>query len=303
MNIQKDMDREQNAPDTSRARLLAGLPVTERQLELAGVSTAVLEGGSAPPMVLLHGPGEFAAGWLPVLPQLVRTHRVIAPDLPGHGASEMTEGLLNADQVLRWLADLIEDTCPEPPVLVGRVIGGAIGARLAIEDGSRLNSLVLVDTLGLTQFEPAPRFGLAMHRFLAGPTAGTYDRFMDFCSFDLDGLRGQLGQRWELFQTYAVALANQPSVQAALGGLIAEFAAAPIPTAELAGIGVPTTLIWGRHDLATPLPVAEAASARYGWPLYVIEDAGDDPSLEQPEAFLDALSAALEPATAQRPVS
>ena len=39
--------------------------------------------------------------------------------------------------------------------------------------------------------------------------------------------------------------------------------------------------------------VAEAASERYSWPLHVIEDAGDDPPLEQPEAFLRALDAAL----------
>ena len=39
--------------------------------------------------------------------------------------------------------------------------------------------------------------------------------------------------------------------------------------------------------------MAEAASARYGWPLHVIEDAADDPAVEQPEAFLDALEAAL----------
>lgn len=49
----------------------------------------------------------------------------------------------------------------------------------------------------------------------------------------------------------------------------------------------------GRHDLATPLYVAEEASERYGWRLHVIEDAADDPLLEQPEAFLKALLVAL----------
>ena len=39
-------------------------------------------------MVLLHGPSEFALAWLQVIPQLVRTHRVIVPDLPGHGAGD-----------------------------------------------------------------------------------------------------------------------------------------------------------------------------------------------------------------------
>ena len=66
-----------------------------------------------------------------------------------------------------------------------------------------------------------------------------------------------------------------------------------IAPAELDRIGVPTTLIWGRHDLATPLSVAEAASRRYGWPLHVIENANDDPPVEQPEAVLSALHAAI----------
>ncbi len=287
------MNSTQGVGERARERMLAGIPVSERRLPLAGMSTAVLEGGDGPTMVLLHGPGEFAAAWLPVLPDLIRTHRVIAPDLPGHGATGTPDAPLDADRVLRWLGELIEHTCPAPPMLVGRVVGGAIGARFAADHGARLDRLVLVDTLGLTPFEPAPRFGLALHRFLAQPTVGTYDRFMEFCTFDLDRVREQLGQRWEPYATYAVELAGTPSVQAAMGGLIGQFAAAPIPPDELARIDVPTTLIWGRHDLATPLQIAEAAGARYGWPLHVIEGAGDDPPLEQPDAFLDALRAAI----------
>ena len=54
-------DKARRGPETDRARarverLLAGMPVTERRLQLAGVSTAVLEGGDGPPVVLLHGP-------------------------------------------------------------------------------------------------------------------------------------------------------------------------------------------------------------------------------------------------------
>ncbi|MGZ4619828.1 MAG: alpha/beta fold hydrolase [Frankiaceae bacterium] len=83
-------------------------------------------------------------------------------------------------------------------------------------------------------------------------------------------------------------------------GLIGQFAAAPIPPEQLARIDVPTTLIWGRDDLATALPIAQAAAARHGWPLQVIDDAGDDPVLDQPDAFLDALRTALAAARAVR---
>ena len=62
-----------------------------------------------------------------------------------------------------------------------------------------------------------------------------------------------------------------------------------IPANVLSSISVPTTLIWGRHDMATPLSVAEAASRAFGWPLHVVENAADDPAFEQPEAFVAVL--------------
>jgi pimeloyl-ACP methyl ester carboxylesterase len=72
-----------------------------------------------------------------------------------------------------------------------------------------------------------------------------------------------------------------------------------IPPGDLARIAVPTTLIWGRHDRANRLRIAESASARYGWALHVIEHCADDPPRDQPEAFLTVLRAILEPSTTQ----
>jgi pimeloyl-ACP methyl ester carboxylesterase len=76
----------------TRDRLLAGLPVSDSRLELAGISTAVLGGGAGSPIVLLHGPGEFSAVWGRAIPELATSHRVIVPDLPGHGASGLPDG-------------------------------------------------------------------------------------------------------------------------------------------------------------------------------------------------------------------
>lgn len=277
----------------ARARLLAGVPVTERRLEVAGVSTAVLEGGEGPPIVLLHGPGEFAARWMRVIPGLMTTHRVIAPDLPGHGSSEVTSGSLDGDLVLRWLGELIERTCPTPPVLVGHLLGGSIAARFAVDEGHRLSRLVLVDTFGLSWFRPSPRFTFALLRAIARPTVRSYEHFMQYCAADRDRLREQMGDRWELVRAYGLELYRTPRVKAAMRTLMLQLGAPPIPREDLARIAVPTTLVWGREDLATRLRVAEAASDRYGWPLHVIDGAADDPPMERPEAFLDALYQAL----------
>jgi pimeloyl-ACP methyl ester carboxylesterase len=275
----------------ARQQLLALLPFAERRLDLAGVSTAVLEAGGGPPMILLHGPGEFAESWLRVVPDLMTTHRIIAPDLPGHGASKV-DGALEAGRVLAWVAELVEKTCTAPPVLVGRTAGGAVAARFVSTHAVRVAQLVLVDALGLAPFTPAPEFGRALQAFLGDPTRNSYELAMRYCSFDLDRVREQLGDSWEPLAAYAVDRVATPSVLAATHAILTEFGG-PIPTRELRRIAVPTALIWGRHDLATSLSVAEQASARYGWPLHVIENAADDPTLDQPEAFTAALRAAL----------
>lgn len=277
---------------THRERLLAGLPVREYRRQLAGISTSVLEGGAGPPIVLLHGPGEFAGKWRRIIPDLASTHRVIAPDLPGHGASVVPAGRIEGRGMNTWLGALVETTCPTPPVLVGHVLGGAIAARFAIEHGDRLDRLVLVDSLGLAPFRPRPRFALAMVGFLARPSAGTYERFMRQCSFDLDDLRRQIGDGWEPYAAYNVELARTPVAKTA-GRVMRQLGLPRIPPEDLARITVPTALIWGRHDRAIRLAIAEAASGRYGWPLHVIEACADDPPRDRPEEFLAALSAVL----------
>ncbi len=295
MNRQLEVAERGRRPagEDVRERLLTAIPATERRLKLAGISTPVLEGGHGAPVILLHGQGEFAATWMRVIPDLVMTHRVVVPDLPGHGASEVLDGPLDADRVFEWLGELIERTCPSPPALVGHLLGGAIAARFATDQGERLSRLVLVDSLGLGRLRPSPRFALALIRFIARPTERTQDRLFRQCMVDLDGLREQMGERLETLETYALDRARTPSVKAALRSLMPQLGVPAIPPVDLAWIAVPTTLIWGRHDLQVRLRVAEATSARYGWPLRVIENAADDPAIEQPDAFLEALRTAL----------
>jgi pimeloyl-ACP methyl ester carboxylesterase len=297
MTLKSDVEPEAShgAPSDLRSRLLSDLAVSEQRLALAGISTAVLEAGEGPPVVLLHEPGGFAAQWLQVLPEIASSHRVIAPDLPGHGASDIGDAELDAERVLAWLSELIARTCASPPALVGHLGSGAIAARLAIAQPRSLRSLVLVDSFGLGRFRPAPRFALALFRYVARPTPRTYAGLMSHCTVDFASVCAGLGERWEPFQSYTLDRARSPDGKAALRVMMRELAVPAIPPAKLERIAVPVTLIWGRHDPVNRLPVAKAASERYGWPLEVIEEAGDDPPLEQPQAFLRAVRPAFAP--------
>jgi pimeloyl-ACP methyl ester carboxylesterase len=293
INGTKDHIGQVCASQDARAQLLSMMPVMERRIELSGISTAVLEGGDGPPLVLLHGPNFYAAVWLQIVPRLARSHRIVAPDLPGHSNSVVPGGAIDTNRVLDWLGALIDRTCPSPPALVGQTLGGAIAARFASRHSDRLRQLVLDDTLGLAPFEPAPGFGHALMEFTGRPSEETHDSLWRQCAHDLHRMRARMGAGWKADQglqprsrPHCIAPCNPAKPDAAVG-------LSPIPPSSLGGITVPTALIWGRHNLAIPLAVAEAARERYGWPLHTIEDCADDPPVEQPDAFLKALDRAL----------
>ena len=70
----------------ARQRWLAGASV--HTLRVGDHDWTYLEAGQGPLIVMLHGFTGAKENWLPVMRQLARTHRVIAPDLPGWGESE-----------------------------------------------------------------------------------------------------------------------------------------------------------------------------------------------------------------------
>jgi len=296
MNVQisEKQKKEQLVSYNPRYRLLDKIPVIEKRFQLAGIYTTVLEGGEGLPVILMHGPGESAVWWMRVIPNLVKTHQVIVPDLPGHGDSGLPEDALNPSRMCDWLEEMIGKTCSVPPVIVGHVLGGAIAARFTIYKSNLVRQLVLVDSFGLGKFRPSPKFAFGLIRFLSRPSEKNFSSFMPHCMFNANNLYQEMGTDWEPFQEYNLVQARNPETKMIMRTYMRQFAIPKIPDHELAGIDVPVALIWGRHDKALKLDIAKKASERFGWPLHVIEEARDDPKLEQPKAFLEALHKIME---------
>ncbi len=260
-----------------------------RCIEVAGFPTAVLGAGTGRPLVLLHEQGEGASRWHRMVPALADDHSLIAPDLPGHGGTDLPDGDLDAARVVAWLAELIDRTCSVPPVVVGHMLGGSIALRFALDHPDKVDRLILIDTFGLRGFRPAPRLALALMRYIHKPTEASFERLYDHCAVDAAGLRASMGDEWPAFRTEVLSTARSANLKRALPAMMRAFALRRIPPQTLAGIATPVSLIWGRHDPATPLRIAERASQRYGWPLQVIDDAADDPVLERPDATAAAI--------------
>lgn len=276
---------------TMRDRVLDGLGLEQRRLRVDGVVSSVLEGGQGPPMVLLHG--AIQAGgliWWRAVPRLAERHRLIVPDVPGLGESEPAGRPLEPATVIRWLSELLELTCDEKPALVAHSAPGGLAVRFAVEHGDRLRRLALVDAAGLGPFRPPPGLLFALLGSTARPSPRSFERLMDHVLHDLVAVRRDAGDRWEALAAYAVSRAVVPSAKQAMRQL-PRSGTKRIPEAALHDLAVPTALVWGRHDRLVPLAIAEAAHARRGWPLHVIEGAGHLPHVEQPDRFVDAVTA------------
>lgn len=275
----------------TRERMLAGLPVTSRRLDIGGTTTALLELGDGPPIVLLHGGIECGGTmWAPVLARLARHHRVIVPDLPGLGESAPT-ARLDVGTFSRWLTGVVEQTGLERPSLVAHSLVGSLAARFAASNGDQLLSrLVVYGVPAVGPYRMPLRLRHVAIRFAVRPTPRNAERFDRFALLDLHATRRRDPAWFAAFQAYTLARATEPHVKRTMRHLVATQTK-PIPAAELARITLPTALLWGRHDRMVPLAIGEAASAAHGWPLHVVDGAGHAPHIEQPEAFVAALGA------------
>ncbi len=277
------------------AQLLDGLPVTDRRLDVAGTSTPVLEGGTGAPLILLHGIGGFAEEWVRAVPRLASSHRVVVPDLPGLGRSRLGKGALDAPSVVEWLRLLIDQTCAEPPTLVGHSLGGGIAARFAIAHPAKIRRIVLEDSASLGRFRPSPGLVLAIMRFGARPTRANHERFLRQVLFDPDRAAAEWGDRWSALEDYDIELAGDKAVSKATSQLVRRIATRRIPRERLASITVPVALIWGSGDRLMRFSIGQRAAQAFDWPLYPIEECGHGPHIERPGAFIDALEMAIAP--------
>ena len=277
----------------ARQRLLTGLPVSERRARIAGADTVILEGGHGPPLVLLHGGIECGgAVWAPVVTRLAETHRLIIPDVPGLGESEPL-ARLDPPAFARWLAELMSLTAREKPTLVAHSLLGSLAARFAAAHGDELRRLVIYGTPGIGPYRMPVGLRVVAIRFAIRPSEANAERFERWAFFDLTAARTRMAGWLEAFSDYTRARAAVPHVKRTMRQLIGSCTR-QIDDAELRRIPVATELLWGTHDRFVPLALGEAAGARLGWPLRVIDDAGHVPHIERPEAFLRELSRAID---------
>ena len=251
-------------------------------LTLHGTRLEVVEKGQGRPVLWLHGE-EGLDPEAPFLDLLAGHGRVIAPSHPGFGHSPEADGIDTVDDLAYLYLDLLAQRDARDAVVIGASLGGWIAAELAVKCTARLARLVLVGPLGIKVGDRETRdipdiFALDPDEVLrlqyADPARGAADY-------------GALSE-----DQVTVIARNREA--AALYGWEPYFHD-PKLRQRLHRVDVPTLLLWGADDrFVTPGYYGAAYQAAIpGARLETIDGAGHFPHLEQPEAFVERVSAFL----------
>jgi pimeloyl-ACP methyl ester carboxylesterase len=108
----------------------------------------LLRGGAGPPLLFLHGAGA-GGHWLAFQERLAGHFGVLAPSHPGHGGSPAAEWIEHISDLAFHYLDLLDTLGLARVHAVGASFGGWIAAEMATMASSRLDSLTLIDPVGI----------------------------------------------------------------------------------------------------------------------------------------------------------
>jgi pimeloyl-ACP methyl ester carboxylesterase len=104
------------------------------------------EYGSGPPLVLVHGLMVSGDMFEPVIPRFAEHHRLIVPDLRGHGKSRHLPPPYTVDRLAGDVAELLAQLGINQADVLGYSHGGAVAQQLAIDHPECVHKLVLACT-------------------------------------------------------------------------------------------------------------------------------------------------------------
>ena len=229
---------------------------SSRFADVGGVRVRYHDIGSGPVLVLIHGSGPGASGWSNYnrnVAALSRSFRLIIPDLPGFGQSDMKP--IDA-KVPGWWTDVMRGLLDALGIakahFVGNSMGGMVTLKLAMESPERIDRMLLMGPGGgMPVFSTWPSPGiitLVTAYEGEGITAAKVRGFISASLFDQSAITDEL-----VAQRLAAAtdprIVAQPPMRPGPGGPPEDL----WRDARLTRLPHETLILWGREDRVLPL--------------------------------------------------
>jgi len=259
--------------------------VRQRYVDARGVRTRVVEAGSGPALVMVHGTGGHLEAYCRNLQALCRHFRVVLYDMAGHGWSEKPDRPYTIGYLSDHLIALLDALGIERAHLSGESIGGWVAAWTAAHHPTRVGRMVL-NTPGNITNKPEVMEMVRSSSLKAVREADpeSVRARVAWLFHDKSMVTEELvGLRLEIY--------TQPEFERAMENIVAmqewevrePFAWSP----EWCGrIEAPTLLLWTDHDPTGTLEEAELLRKWIpGSRVEVITGAGHWPQWEKPDEF------------------
>jgi pimeloyl-ACP methyl ester carboxylesterase len=257
-------------------------------IQIAGAKLEYVDQGIGQALLLVHGFPLDHSQWNCQIDELANHVRVLAPDLPGFGRSELGSNPLTLRRIADDLARLLDELQIETVTYCGLSMGGYIGWQFWKYHRDRLERLIACDTRAAADLESvarARRINAEMVR--KNGTAFVADQMIPKL-FHAENLKQRSA---EVEAVRQVIYASNPETLAQ-----AQLAMAERPDAMscLPEIGMPTLFVVGAQDqITTPSEMSENAGQVRGAQLVEISNSGHLPPLENPHEFNRAVMSFL----------
>lgn len=272
-----------------------------KDISARGARIRFVEAGAGAPLLLVH---DFAATreiWTASVIRLSQSFRVVAPDLPGFGASEKPDPQRYGygwDAFSDSLVDLVAALGLGRVHVCGHGMGGGIALSLAARHPAVVHKLVLSSAIVFPPAEHAleragriPLVGALLWRQVMG-----HSLFRTYVQSTLysGASRVPVGRTEELYDAF-----NAPAGRQAAHATLVTIADTRPLVARLPRVVADTLVLWGRDDAVAPVEhgrrLARELHARFE-----VLDCGRCAPDETPDDFATAVTSFLEAVPSKR---
>jgi pimeloyl-ACP methyl ester carboxylesterase len=258
---------------------------------------SILEAGSGPPVLAIHGLGATKGSFLPTVAALGRHFRVIALDLPGFGDSDKPIGAsYDARFFARAVIDLLDALALERAHLIGNSLGGRVALEVGLSHPDRVERLALLcpslawrrarpwaplvrltrPELGLVQLAPRAAVRAIVRRLIPGADDGWAAAGVD-----------------EFLRAYLTPPGRAAFYAAARQIYLEEPHGDDGFWMRLRGLAPDALFIWGRRDRLVPIAFARHVTEALPRARHLALDCGHVPQIERPRQTHDAVGGFL----------
>lgn len=231
--------------------------MSDQYLDINGVKVHFEDSGEADlkPVIIMHGWGCNTSTVASIAKIFDGNMRVVNVDLPGHGLSSEPPAVWGVADFRDLIAKLIKELDLENPALIGHSFGGRVSILLASDtdrnpDGTpapknlpKISKVVLVDAAGVKPKRPL-KYYVKVYWFK------TLKKLLPLIFGQQKGR--EMIERRRAKSGSADYRNSSPVMRAVMSRCVNEDLCFAMP-----GIKVPTLLVWGENDTATPLSDAK----------------------------------------------